>query len=124
MRHRSAAVRCLHGRNSRGPRSAAKPWKFSLTMDGFLTSLLPAPDASPLTVSRPVHFCPSHPNRNSTTPHQNNTMKTHIIACLTAASLLGGAALVRAQEIPQMPPPVKEHTWLEQLAGEWESEME
>src|SRR5687767_5350132 len=51
-------------------------------------------------------------------------MKTHIIACLAAASLFSGAALVRAQEIPQMPPPVKEHAWLQQLVGEWESEME
>jgi Protein of unknown function (DUF1579) len=50
-------------------------------------------------------------------------MKTRIIAVLTAALTISAAALL-AQEPPQMPPPVKEHEWLQQLAGEWESEVE
>lgn len=49
-------------------------------------------------------------------------MKLSII--LSLFILLGGAPMVRAQEIPEMPKPVKEHEWLKQLEGEWESEME
>jgi hypothetical protein len=39
-----------------------------------------------------------------------------------AAVLVGGAA--RAQEAPTMPAPQKEHSWLKQLEGVWETEGE
>jgi hypothetical protein len=39
-------------------------------------------------------------------------------------ALLGGAAQLTAQEMPQMPAPVKEHLWLQQFVGEWETEVE
>ena len=38
--------------------------------------------------------------------------------------LLLAAPLLRAQELPKMPQPQKEHQWLQQLVGEWESEGE
>lgn len=44
------------------------------------------------------------------------------ITCLVA--LLGGAAGICAQEMPKMPLPVKEHEWLKQFSGEWESTSE
>src|SRR5262245_17188305 len=50
-------------------------------------------------------------------------MKTRLTSCFTAA-LISGVSLLLAAEIPKMPPPEKEHAWLEQLAGEWESEIE
>ena len=34
------------------------------------------------------------------------------------------AAIGQSQEVPHMPKPQKEHDWLKQLAGEWESESE
>lgn len=44
-------------------------------------------------------------------------------ACVTA--LLGGVVSAMAQqEGPPMPKPLKEHEWLHQLVGEWESEGE
>jgi len=50
-------------------------------------------------------------------------MKMRYILCL-AAALVAGIAKASAQEVPKMPEPVKEHKWLEQFAGEWESEVE
>jgi hypothetical protein len=38
--------------------------------------------------------------------------------------LLAGAAACQAQEAPEMPAPEKEHEWLAQLVGEWNSEGE
>lgn len=35
-----------------------------------------------------------------------------------------GASAGRAQEVPEFPPPAKEHLWLQQLVGEWETECE
>lgn len=42
----------------------------------------------------------------------------------SVVALTIGVALCYAQEGPQMPPPEKEHAWLQQLAGEWEAEFE
>ena len=33
-----------------------------------------------------------------------------------------GAALIQAEDVPEFPKPQKEHEWLQQLVGEWESE--
>lgn len=38
--------------------------------------------------------------------------------------VLFAASMLAAQEIPEMPKPQKEHEWLGQFVGEWESEME
>ena len=48
------------------------------------------------------------------------------LAILVAAVVvLVGSALSRAKDdIPKMPTPQKEHAWLKQLAGEWETEGE
>jgi hypothetical protein len=43
---------------------------------------------------------------------------------LTAFALMGASTLVRAQEMPELPKPQKEHQWLAQLAGDWEAEIE
>jgi hypothetical protein len=39
-------------------------------------------------------------------------------------TLLAGATALQAQEAPPMPAPEKEHMWLQQLVGEWETETE
>jgi hypothetical protein len=39
-------------------------------------------------------------------------------------ALLAGMSTLRAQEPPKFPAAEKEHEWLKQLAGEWESEAE
>lgn len=50
-------------------------------------------------------------------------MKPITVAGLVVALLLG-AAVGEAQDLPEMPPPQKEHEWLQQLAGEWDGEFE
>ena len=50
-------------------------------------------------------------------------MKTLSIKPLLV-TLLCGANLLQAAEMPKMPPPQKEHAWLQQFVGEWESECE
>jgi hypothetical protein len=49
-------------------------------------------------------------------------MKQITIAVLTAALLT--ANLIKAQELPKVPPPVKEHEWLQKFVGDWEYETE
>ena len=39
-------------------------------------------------------------------------------------ALVGGATLLASQDMPEMPGPQKEHEWLQQLVGEWETESE
>ncbi|MBA3315544.1 MAG: DUF1579 domain-containing protein [Planctomycetota bacterium] len=43
---------------------------------------------------------------------------------LTAVGLLAVTAGLRAQELPEFPKPQKEHEWLKQLAGEWDTTAE
>lgn len=50
-------------------------------------------------------------------------MKKLILTTL-AAGLFTPAALINAQEPPKMPAPAKEHQWLNQFVGQWESEVE
>ena len=51
-------------------------------------------------------------------------MKTRSILMSGIAALIFSASSALAQEMPEMPKPQSEHKWLQQLAGEWESEME
>jgi hypothetical protein len=47
--------------------------------------------------------------------------------CSLVIALLLVATVLRAEEpskMPQMPSPVKEHEWLKQFVGEWDSEVE
>lgn len=39
-------------------------------------------------------------------------------------AVLAAAAPSQAQEVPELPKPRKQHEWLQQLVGEWESEVE
>ena len=41
-----------------------------------------------------------------------------------AVALLAGTDLLQAQETPQTPAPEKEHQWLQQLVGQWETRGE
>jgi hypothetical protein len=50
-------------------------------------------------------------------------MKRITIAVL-AGMLLTGGTLLKAQEMPKMPPPVKEHEWLNQFVGNWNYDTE
>jgi hypothetical protein len=45
-------------------------------------------------------------------------------AVLVVAAVLVGGAVTRGQEAPKMPAPQKEHEWLKQLEGEWETEAD
>jgi hypothetical protein len=49
-------------------------------------------------------------------------MKKLVITILSAAAF-AAATFVHAQ-VPPMPEPTKEHEWLKQFVGEWESELE
>jgi hypothetical protein len=53
-------------------------------------------------------------------------MKKLTVVFLTTviAALLAASAVFVAQEVPQFAPPQKEHEWLKQFVGEWESEGE
>jgi hypothetical protein len=55
-------------------------------------------------------------------------MRKRMIAGLVIALLAVGAVWAaeeaRTAEMPEMPAPVKQHEWLEQLAGEWDAEVE
>ena len=50
-------------------------------------------------------------------------MAKSTVAGLVAALVLG-AAVLQAQDLPKPPPPEKEHEWLKQLVGEWDTEAE
>jgi hypothetical protein len=51
------------------------------------------------------------------------TAKKFAIAGLVV-TLLATPSLLWAQDAPKLPPPQKEHEWLKQLEGEWETEAE
>jgi hypothetical protein len=51
-------------------------------------------------------------------------MKNLTLAIVALSLLFCAAARSRAQELPQMPKPQKEHEWLERFVGEWDSEVE
>ncbi|MHB8954290.1 MAG: DUF1579 domain-containing protein [Pirellulaceae bacterium] len=46
------------------------------------------------------------------------------LSVLAVLVSLLAASLVRAQEFPKLPAPQKEHEWLKQFVGEWETEAE
>jgi hypothetical protein len=64
-----------------------------------------------------VHLCLVHHFK------EEKQMRQLTIAAIVF-SLVTGIAAVRADEAPKLPAPVKEHEWLKQLVGEWESESE
>jgi len=47
-----------------------------------------------------------------------------IVAAGALAALVAGAAARAAQDPPKSPVPTKEHEWLKQIVGEWDSEGE
>lgn len=49
---------------------------------------------------------------------------TKLTCVLTLVALISAKPICRADEQPQFPAPVKEHEWLKNLAGEWESDCE
>jgi hypothetical protein len=51
-------------------------------------------------------------------------MKTRSFLQGLAAAMIFSTPTLTAQEMPEMPKPQSEHKWLQQLAGEWASEME
>ena len=50
-------------------------------------------------------------------------MKQFAVTTFVVA-LAASAAVCQAQEIPEFPKPQKEHAWLQQCVGEWDSECE
>jgi hypothetical protein len=54
---------------------------------------------------------------------EGNIMKLITLA-VVAAALFTGTTALSAQEMPKMPEPTKEHIWLQQFVGEWETEAE
>ena len=48
-------------------------------------------------------------------------MRKLLVSTLTL-TMLAAALIARAQEMPEMPKPQKEHEWLQQLVGEWTSD--
>lgn len=61
-------------------------------------------------------------SENQTEPNRNTTMKQTILAAMLL-TLSEAATLSSAQE-PQMPPPAKEHEWLQKFVGEWNTSSE
>jgi len=51
-------------------------------------------------------------------------MRKNGLFSLIVLSLVAAALPSRGQDLPEMPQPTKEHKWLSQLAGEWETEGE
>jgi hypothetical protein len=54
---------------------------------------------------------------------EEDVMRRVAVLALAAAVLVVGTR-TRAQEPPKMPAPQKEHEWLKQFVGEWETEAE
>jgi hypothetical protein len=54
---------------------------------------------------------------------EEGSMKKLAVACMTSALWIAATA-ADAQTPPEMPKPQKQHEWLTQLAGEWETEGE
>jgi len=54
-------------------------------------------------------------------PRRSSTVH-RIAGCI--AALICSTASLQAQEMPEMPKPVKEHEWLQKFMGEWNVEME
>lgn len=50
-------------------------------------------------------------------------MKRHLLTLVACVGLAVSTKLP-AQEVPKFPEPVKEHQWLKQFVGQWESESE
>lgn len=64
----------------------------------------------------------NHPPRHELHPMKEVTVKNSML--ILAAWLIWFGSPARAQETPVMPVPQKEHEWLKQFAGEWETESE
>jgi hypothetical protein len=65
-------------------------------------------------------------NQSVSHPARRNIMRrlySTIITCLTLLCADAGFAQ-ELPEMPEMPKPTKEHAWLEQLAGKWDTETE
>ena len=53
---------------------------------------------------------------------KTNSILSAVAGCI--AALICSTSSVRAQDMPEMPKPLKEHAWLEQFAGRWDSVIE
>ena len=51
-------------------------------------------------------------------------MKPIVVSSVATALLLSFAVSLQAQEVPEFPKPTKQHEWLKQLAGEWNTKAE